>query len=109
QPLFVIATDIQTNTVYVGESQQHLGLFRKGLFIGRNEIHWVQPQLRMKAGEERDYLVRIRHRQPLQKARLHCKEEGLYIVFAEPQRGVAAGQFAAWYEGEELLGSGVID
>jgi tRNA-specific 2-thiouridylase len=59
-------------------------------------------------GESRDYLVRIRYRQPLQKATLHAREEGLYITFETPQRGIAAGQFAAWYEGEELIGSGVI-
>ena len=109
QPLFVIATDTLTNTVYVGESQQHPGLFRKGLFIRHSEIHWIQPQLCMIPDEERDYLVRIRYRQPLQKAKLHNKNEGLYIVFEAPQRGIAAGQFAAWYNGEELLGSGVIE
>ncbi|MDR0295119.1 MAG: tRNA 2-thiouridine(34) synthase MnmA [Prevotellaceae bacterium] len=109
QPLFVIATDTLTNTVYVGESQEHPGLFRKGLFILSEEVHWLQPQLRMEHGEERNYLVRIRYRQPLQKAKLHCRKEGMYIIFETPQRGVAAGQFAAWYEGEELLGSGVIN
>ena len=30
-------------------------------------------------------------------------------VFEEPQRGVTPGQFAAWYDGDELIGSGVID
>jgi tRNA-specific 2-thiouridylase len=32
----------------------------------------------------------------------------MFIVFRRAQRGIAAGQFAAWYDGEELLGSGVI-
>ena len=63
----------------------------------------------MNPGEIRPYLVRIRYRQPLQKASLHMTEDGMYIIFDEAQRGVAPGQFAAWYEGEELLGSGVID
>ncbi|MFO0268508.1 MAG: aminomethyltransferase beta-barrel domain-containing protein [Cyclobacteriaceae bacterium] len=36
------------------------------------------------------------------------RSEGLYVVFERPQRGVTPGQFAAWYEGEELIGSGVI-
>jgi tRNA-specific 2-thiouridylase len=36
-------------------------------------------------------------------------EGGLYIRFDEPQRGVTAGQFAAWYDGDELVGSGVIE
>jgi tRNA-specific 2-thiouridylase len=37
-------------------------------------------------------------------------EEGhLYILFDEPQRGIAAGQFAAWYSGDIVVGSGVIE
>ncbi len=107
-PLFVIATDVEHNVVYVGEGQQHPGLYRKGLFITADEIHWTRPDLAMLPGEQREYMVRIRYRQPLQKASLHRKDEGLYIIFEEPQRGMAAGQFAAWYEGEELIGSGVI-
>jgi len=107
-PLFVIATDINSNTIYVGEGQDHPGLYRKALFIKSNEIHWIRPDLSMVLGEVRDYQVRIRYRQPLQEARLICKEEGIYIIFDKPQRGVASGQFAAWYTGEEIIGSGVI-
>jgi tRNA-specific 2-thiouridylase len=62
----------------------------------------------MQPGESRDYLVRIRYRQALQKGTLHRTGSGLYITFKQPQRGIAPGQFAAWYDGTELLGSGVI-
>jgi tRNA-specific 2-thiouridylase len=61
------------------------------------------------SGERRRFDVRIRYRQPLQGAVLHVVDEGGYIVFERPQRGITAGQFAAWYDGEELVGSGVID
>ncbi len=108
EPLFVIATSIEQNAVYVGQGQNHRGLFRSALLIAPNEIHWIRPDLKMEVGENRDYLVRIRYRQPLQKGSLHMREEGLYMSFEEPQRGVTAGQFASWYDGEELLGSGVI-
>jgi tRNA-specific 2-thiouridylase len=37
------------------------------------------------------------------------KDDDGYIVFDIPQRGITAGQFAAWYENDELIGSGVID
>ena len=47
-------------------------------------------------------LVRVRYRQPLQDAELYMKEEGLYILFDKKQRGITSGQFAAWYDGEEL-------
>lgn len=108
EPLFVIATDVENNRIYVGQGQSHPGLYRPGLFIRPEEIHWVREDLEMKSGEVRDFLVRIRYRQPLQKATLHMTNEGLYITFSRKQRGIAAGQFAAWYDGAELVGSGVI-
>jgi tRNA-specific 2-thiouridylase len=83
-------------------------LYRSGLFIPNEDELWVRPDLVIPIGETRNYLARIRYRQPLEKCMLHKKEEGLYIIFDRPQRGVTSGQFAAWYEGEELIGSGVI-
>ena len=75
----------------------------------------------MVPGEMRRYKVRIRYRQPLQDATLIMRENGLYILFDAPQRGITAGQFAAWYTpveeslatdandtSVEMLGSGVI-
>ncbi|TAL75069.1 MAG: tRNA 2-thiouridine(34) synthase MnmA [Bacteroidetes bacterium] len=109
EALFVIGTDINKNIVYVGEGQEHPGLNRKGLFIRKDEMHWIRTDLRMKDGESHDYLVRIRYRQPLQKARLYSREKGMYIIFDKPQRGIAPGQFAAWYDADEVIGSGVID
>jgi len=108
EPLFILATDTVSNTIYVGEGHSHPALNRKGLFIGNDHIHFIRPDLRMSAGEVRDYMVRIRYRQPLQEARLFCRQNGIYIIFNELQRGITPGQFAAWYDGEELIGSGVI-
>lgn len=108
EPLFVIDIDVNENIVYVGQGKDHPGLFRHGLLVNLPEIHWVRSDLKMVPGDESDFLVRIRYRQPLQQARLYCREDGMYIIFKEPQRGIAPGQFAAWYSGDELLGSGVI-
>jgi tRNA-specific 2-thiouridylase len=109
EALFVIGLDIDKNILYVGESDTHPGLHRKGLFIKNDQAHWIRPDLEMNDGESRDYLVRIRYRQPLQKARLYKRQSGIYIIFNELQRGIAPGQFAAWYAGDEVIGSGVID
>jgi tRNA-specific 2-thiouridylase len=109
EPLFVIATDVEKNIVYVGEGQEHQGLNRKGLFIRNDEIHWIRNDMKMQPGDNRDYMVRIRYRQPLQKARLFIRGSGMYMVFDKLQRGVAPGQFAAWYDSDEVIGSGVID
>jgi tRNA-specific 2-thiouridylase len=109
EPLFVIGTDVEKNILYVGEGELHPGLYRKGLHIRKDEVHWIRPDLKMEEGENRDYMVRIRYRQPLQKARLFSRKNGLYIIFSELQRGTAPGQFAAWYDSDEVIGSGVIE
>ena len=109
EPLFVIGTDVEKNIVYVGEGQEHPGLYRKGLFIRNEEIHWIRTDLEMSIGECREYMVRIRYRQPLQHASLFRRSDGMYVVFNELQRSIAPGQFAVWYEGDEVIGSGVID
>ena len=92
----------------MGEGDSHPGLYRRALRVLPEDIHWVNPTERMVDGESRRYQVRIRYRQPLQQALLIKRADGLYILFDEPQRGIAAGQFAAWYDGEVLSGSGVI-
>lgn len=109
ESIFVISTDIVSNVIYVGEGQNHPGLFRKSLFIKNEDVHYIREDLRLEPGENREMLVRIRYRQPLQKAILYKFTDGLYIRFDEAQRGITPGQFAAWYSGDELIGSGVIN
>ncbi len=108
KPLFVIDTDVTRNIIYVGEGAEHPGLYRPGLFISNEETHWIREDLKMNVGETRQYDVRIRYRQPLEKATLYQQEEGIYMLFDDEQRGITSGQFAAWYNGDELIGSGVI-
>ncbi|MEI9920765.1 MAG: tRNA 2-thiouridine(34) synthase MnmA [Bacteroidota bacterium] len=108
KPLFVIGTDTGKNIIYTGMGDDHPGLYRKGLAIPNADVHWVRPDLKLVAGESRRYLARIRYRQPLEECTLHQEADTLYIIFDRPQRGVTPGQFAAWYESEELIGSGVI-
>ena len=108
--VFVIETDIAQNLIYVGEGHTHKGLSRSCLRIAPEEIHWIRPDLAMTVGEIRRYSVRIRYRQPLQQATMVMRENGLYIIFDTPQRGVTPGQFAAWYMPvEETLGTGYND
>jgi tRNA-specific 2-thiouridylase len=108
EPLFVIGIDVDFNQVFVGMGKEHTGLFRRALKINNNEVHWIRPDLALETGESKRLKVRIRYRQPLQNGVLHQRANGLFIVFDEPQRGITSGQFAAWYEGDELTGSGVI-
>ena len=119
--IFVIGTDIEKNIIYVGEGHTHKGLSRSCLRVLPEEIHWIREDMKMEIGEIRRYRVRIRYRQPLQDATLVMRQNGLFIIFDEPQRGITPGQFAAWYSpikdgsevstcetSVEMIGSGVI-
>jgi len=106
--MFVIATDTLTNTIYVGMGDQHPGLLRNGLFVPQTDVHWIREDLKLEIGTEKDFLLRIRYRQALANGRLYQREEGIYILFENPTKAIAAGQFAAWYLEDELVGSGVI-
>ena len=107
-PLFIIATNVVTNTIYTGLSSHHPGLFKKALFIEKSEVHWIRTDLALANGETMQVMARIRYRQPLQKAVLHQFENGMYVAFEEPQSAITEGQFVAWYLEDELVGSGVI-
>ena len=105
---FIIDRDMENNILFVGEGKNFPGLYRKALKINNDEVHWVREDLRLKNGESMKIKARIRYRQPLEDAVLYQYEEGFFIEFENPQSAIAEGQFAAWYQGEELLGSGVI-
>ena len=108
EPLFVIDTDVKENVIYTGQGKDHPGVYRRGLFVKNEEIHWVREDLRLKEDETKDVMARIRYRQALEKATLHQTVSGLYVIFENPQSAITEGQFVAWYDNEELLGSGVI-
>ncbi|WP_194852011.1 tRNA 2-thiouridine(34) synthase MnmA [Nonlabens antarcticus] len=108
EPLFVIETDVESNTIYVGQGKMHAGLYRRGLYIKPEETHWIRTDLRLEDGETMEVMGRIRYRQKLEKATLVQRTEGLYMIFDDPQSAISPGQFAAWYQNEECLGSGVI-
>ncbi|HHZ95542.1 MAG TPA: tRNA 2-thiouridine(34) synthase MnmA [Flavobacteriales bacterium] len=108
EPIFVIGTDVKSNTVYVGQGDKHPGLLRRALKVNTKDIHWVLPSHTLAVGQTSRYSLRFRYRQPLQSGEIVMTSEGLYLKFDEPQRGIAAGQFAVWYDGEKLVGSGPI-
>jgi tRNA-specific 2-thiouridylase len=107
-PSFVIGTDTVNNLVFSGQTDEHPGLNRIALKLDDHQMNWIKQSYAISEGEQLDCLVRIRYRQQLRPASLIRKESGHYILFPEKERGITPGQFAAWYIGEELIGSGVI-
>lgn len=108
EPLFVIDTDVKGNIIYTGEGKEHKGLYRSTLFVKNQEIHWIREDLTLKDGESLNVKARIRYRQALENAILFKVNKGLYVEFENDQSAITEGQFVAWYEDDELLGSGVI-
>jgi len=109
EPLFIIDTDTKNNIVYTGQGDQHNGLYRKGLYVKNEDIHWIRDDLKLKPESDMQVEARIRYRQNLEKAKIYQRSNGLYIIFDKPQRGITPGQFVAWYLEDELLGSGIIN
>ncbi len=108
EALFVIDTDVNHNIIYVGQGSQHPGLFKKALFVPNDDLHWVRTDLALDNSETMAAMARIRYRQTLQSAKLHKVTDGLYVVFDEAQSAITEGQFVAFYQDKELIGSGVI-
>jgi tRNA-specific 2-thiouridylase len=107
-PSFIIGLDTNENTIYTGQAEVHPGLNRYALKLELNSINWLINNDLIRNNTELHCQVRIRYRQALQEARLITLKGDLYILFDKKQKGITPGQFAAWYLGEELVGSGVI-
>jgi len=108
EPSFVIATDTQENVIYSSQTDEHPGLYRYALALESEEMNWIQkiPEASLLQGVK--CRVRIRYRQTLQEGILVFKNGTFFVLFEQAQRGITPGQFAAWYMGDELIGSGVI-
>ncbi len=100
-PLYVVNLNKNNNSVIVGRNEE---LFKSAINI--KALHWLtgtHPLL------DRDYTVRIRYSHRGARATLTLEEGSrAKVIFKEPQRAIAPGQFAVIYDDSELLGSGII-
>ena len=76
KPLFVIEKDVKKNIIYVGEGENHPGLYRQGLLIKHKDINWVRPDLKIDLNSSEKILARIRYRQPLKRAEIFVVKKG---------------------------------
>ena len=108
EPSFVIGIDTIENTVYTGQTESHPGLNRIALKLQKDSIKWINKADELLEKGTLKVMARIRYRQPLQHAQLIKVKDDYYLLFRVLQKGITPGQFAAWYIGDELIGSGVI-
>jgi tRNA-specific 2-thiouridylase len=108
EPSFVVQLDVDNNLVFSGQTENHLALNRKALYIKTEDFHVVTPNFQLALNIPREVLLKIRYRQALQKGMLVKKETGYYVLFDTLMKGITPGQFAAFYLEDELVASGVI-
>ena len=102
EPWFVVKKDVAENVLYVAEGDSPV-LYSGGLVTdGFNFITQTPRQLQFRC------TCRIRHRGPLAPCTAVVQKGGVKVTFDEPQRGVAAGQYAVLYDGDLVLGGGCI-
>ncbi len=101
-PYYVIGKDMQTNQVYVTTNLDDTNLWSQSLRL--TDVHWIndEPDMTLK------YQVRTRYRAPLIRAGLEKNKDTLLVQLADEVRAVTAGQSAVIYDGELVVGGGII-
>jgi len=103
EPIFVVAKDLVTNTITVG-TQADRALY--GASVKVKDFHFLAPcssSFPLKA------TAKIRYRQADQACEIFKLQDGYEVVFENPQRAISPWQILAWYQGEELVASGVME
>lgn len=101
-PYYVVGKNAQKNELIVGRAYDE-ELSGQEVRIGA--LHWIgeAPQ------EGGVYTASIRYRQAPQEVRIHLENTHATLHFSEPQRAVTRGQSAVLYDGDVLLGGGIIE
>ena len=100
---YVVGKDAENNILYVGEGEQDEKLYKNELVV--SDSHWIsgeEPNLPLRCQ------ARIRYRQPLQSCEIKCIENQKHVSFDSPQRAITPGQSIVFYDGDVVLGGGVI-
>ena len=103
QRWFVIEKDVKHNRLIVSQGED------ERLYTPRaeaSEATWISGEA---PGAEIECMVRLRHRQPLQKCRIQISGEKVHMEFDRPQRAVTPGQSAVFYQGDVCLGGAIVD
>jgi len=97
-PLYVVDIDAAGNSVVVGEKQD---VYAPGLVAG--EMNWLTPERPQEAE------AKIRHRKRTSSCRIVPEGDRIRLYFEEDQDAITPGQAVVLYQGDEVLGGGVIE
>ncbi|MFC1552831.1 tRNA 2-thiouridine(34) synthase MnmA [Candidatus Latescibacterota bacterium] len=100
-PVYVKELDIENNTVVVGVKND---LLRSSMKV--KDINWFGGYPRENAF---GCQTRIRYRHPGARSVVTITSGGATVTFDEPQSAVTPGQSAVFYDGEIVIGGGIIE
>ena len=101
-PLYVISKDMATNTVVLGPND---ALFSKELWA--SDVNFITVD---KLTEPMRVTAKARYRMKDVPATIEPAEDGLvHVIFDEPQRAITPGQAVVFYDGQYVVGGGIIE
>jgi tRNA (5-methylaminomethyl-2-thiouridylate)-methyltransferase len=101
-PWYVVEKKPETNEIFVSNYYRSEGMRREAFTV--SAVNWISGK-----PSGRDLQVKIRHGEKLLAAHLELHRSGdVSVHLSEPEKGIAPGQYAVFYEGKYCLGGGVI-
>ncbi|MGD8374480.1 MAG: tRNA 2-thiouridine(34) synthase MnmA [Candidatus Woesebacteria bacterium] len=103
-PYYVVGKDMSKNEIYVTTDLNDETLWRTD--VNLRQLHWInQPPAKNK-----QYDVRMRYRATLIKAKVvNMHEDHLQLQLADPERAITPGQSAVIYDGDRVVGGGIVE
>jgi tRNA-specific 2-thiouridylase len=100
-PYYVVGKDMDKNEVYVTTDLNDETLWRTDVLL--TAVHWINQ-----TPENGTYQIRVRHRAPLVSARVMQTENGVELHLENAERAIAAGQSVVIYDGQTVVGGGIV-
>ncbi len=101
-PWFVVGKDCHKNIVYVSKEKLSPAMPQKSFSV--TSLHWLSGLPDNWEGLS----VKIRHGERVTACQLEYAGDQSQVRLAEPDAGIAPGQYAVFYQGDQCLGSGMI-
>jgi len=100
KPVYVTHIEPETNTVMLGDEED---LDRSEAFVTR--LNWLKYD---GVTDGMESLTKIRYRDKGALSNLYNQDNGVQVRFYENVKGIAPGQSAVFYEGDDVIGGGII-
>ncbi len=101
QPMYVTEINANNNTVTLGQEKD---LMRNGVFVGQ-----INPMKYAEIPDNKEVVAMVRYNDRGTIGILENRENGVFVNFQANVRGISPGQSAVFYEGNDVIGGGIIE